>query len=61
MSTGKKDYDYIFKFVLIGDTGVGKSSLLFRFAENAFSDAQRLVFFVNFNIILILISLIINY
>ena len=28
----KKDYDYLFKLVLIGDSGVGKSCLLLRFA-----------------------------
>ncbi len=28
----QKDYDYLFKLVLIGDSGVGKSCLLLRFA-----------------------------
>ena len=28
----KRDYDYLFKLVLIGDSGVGKSCLLLRFA-----------------------------
>jgi len=28
----KRDYDHLFKLVLIGDTGVGKSCLLLRFA-----------------------------
>lgn len=31
------DYDYLFKLVLIGDSGVGKSNLLSRFARNEFS------------------------
>ncbi|KAH7512615.1 ras-related protein RABA1f [Ziziphus jujuba] len=31
------DYDYLFKVVLIGDSGVGKSNLLSRFARNQFS------------------------
>jgi Ras-related protein Rab-11A len=31
------DYDYLFKVVLVGDSGVGKSNLLSRFTRNAFS------------------------
>jgi len=35
----KKDYDYLFKLVLIGDSGVGKSCLLLRFADDNFTDS----------------------
>ncbi|KAL9667589.1 hypothetical protein QQ045_001951 [Rhodiola kirilowii] len=31
------DYDYLFKLVLIGDSGVGKSNLLSRFTKNEFN------------------------
>ena len=31
------DYDYLFKIVLIGDSGVGKSNLLTRFTRDEFS------------------------
>ncbi|KAK8914639.1 Ras-related protein RIC2 [Platanthera zijinensis] len=31
------DYDYLFKLVLIGDSGVGKSNILSRFTRNEFS------------------------
>jgi len=29
-------YDYSFKFILVGDTGVGKTSLISRFIEGKF-------------------------
>ncbi|KAK7572140.1 hypothetical protein V9T40_014612 [Parthenolecanium corni] len=32
-----KTYDYLFKLLLIGDSGVGKTSVLFRFSEDAFN------------------------
>jgi len=35
----KRDYDHLFKLVLIGDTGVGKSCLLLRFADDAFTES----------------------
>ena len=34
----KRDYDYFFKFVLIGDTCTGKSCLLVRFADDEFQE-----------------------
>ena len=33
-----KDYDYIFKVSIIGDSDVGKSCLLLHFEDNAFNE-----------------------
>ena len=32
-----KTYDFFFKLVLVGDTGVGKTCVLSRYAEGAFN------------------------
>jgi len=33
----KKQYDLLFKFLLIGDSGVGKTCILYRFSDDAFN------------------------
>ena len=43
-----KDHDYIFKIVLIGDTSVGKSCLLTRFADDQFSESYVTTIGVDF-------------
>jgi len=47
---GSKDdeYDYLFKVVLIGDSGVGKSNLLSRFTRNEFNLESRSTIGVEF-------------
>ena len=32
------EYDFLFKILIIGDSGTGKSSLLIRFCDDYFSD-----------------------
>ena len=48
MESNKKSYDYLFKFVIIGDLFVGKSSLLVRFADDYFSESYTSTVGVDF-------------
>ncbi|RAL39394.1 hypothetical protein DM860_002927 [Cuscuta australis] len=43
-----EDYDYLFKVVLIGDSGVGKSNLLSRFTRNEFTQDTKSTIGVEF-------------
>lgn len=43
-------FDYLFKIVLVGDTGVGKSALLLRFSDNTFHDDMLATIGVDFRI-----------
>ncbi|KHJ99195.1 hypothetical protein OESDEN_00828 [Oesophagostomum dentatum] len=48
MSVEEDNYDYLFKVVLIGDSGVGKSNLLSRFARNSFNLESKTTIGVEF-------------
>lgn len=44
------DYDYFFKLFIIGDSGVGKSSLLLCFVDNIFLGSYIIMIGVDFKI-----------
>ena len=44
----QEEYDYLFKIVLIGDSGVGKSNLLSRFTKNEFNLESKATIGVEF-------------
>ena len=42
------DYEYIFKLILIGNSGVGKSSIIQRFMKNTFEESYKCTIGVDF-------------
>lgn len=44
------NYDYLFKIIIIGDSGVGKSAILFRFADDLYNEGYISTIGVDFKI-----------
>lgn len=45
-----QDFDYLFKFVIVGDSGVGKSNIILRFTDDNFSFSYQPTIGVDFKI-----------
>ncbi|XP_078372247.1 ras-related protein Rab-13-like [Oculina patagonica] len=45
-----KNYDYLFRLLLVGDSGVGKTCILIRFVENTFSSSYISTIGIDFKI-----------
>lgn len=45
-----KQFDFLFKFLLIGDSGVGKTCIIYRFVENKFDSSFVTTIGIDFKI-----------
>jgi len=50
MTNTQSDYDHLLKYLIIGNSGVGKSCLLLRYSENEYSDKHIITIGVDFKI-----------
>lgn len=48
--SNQNEYDYLLKYLIIGNSGVGKSCLLLRYSDNEYSDKHIITIGVDFKI-----------
>lgn len=56
MFSNQIEYDYLFKIIIIGDSGIGKSSILFRFSDDTYNENYISTIGVDFKIKTIFIN-----
>ncbi|MGM0470295.1 MAG: hypothetical protein ACQERB_15960, partial [Promethearchaeati archaeon] len=45
-----EDYDYLFKCIVVGDGGVGKTALTLRFSKGFFTENYKMTIGVDFHV-----------
>ena len=50
MTAAYDQYDYIFRIIIVGDSGVGKSSMMMQYTENVFQQSYLPTFGADFRI-----------
>lgn len=55
-STANTPYDYVYKLIIIGDSGIGKSALLKRFSDQKYNDVYTSTIGVDFRVHTIIVD-----
>lgn len=51
-----KDYDHLFKIIILGDSGVGKTAILNRFSDDTFNETYSTTVGIDFKIRTVMIE-----
>ena len=47
----EKEYDFVFKIIVVGDMGVGKTCLILRFADDKFEENTKTTIGIDFKVL----------